>query len=232
LKSIQKYVVEFIGTMILIFFGCGSIVGINNLFASDAVVPIAFSTLLIALSFGLSLTILKYTIGDVSGCHINPAVSIGFCIYGKMKVSECIKYVVSQLLGGIVGAAILVIIFNNNIALSANGFSVLSPLNTTWHQAFLVETILTTIFVFVFLDVSQKKKIFDIGGLMIGLTLTLIHIFGIPFTGTSVNPARSLGTAIFTGGIAIEQVWLFLLAPSCGAVLAGLLYKYIFEKNK
>lgn len=232
MKDFKKYVAEFFGTMMLVIFGCGSAVAINSLLAVDAVQPLGFSTLLIAFAFGLIVMAMAYTIGGVSGCHINPAISLGFYATGKMKTGEFVKYVISQLLGGVVGAAILVIIFNSNSALGANGFGELSALGTVWYRAFLVEVILTAVFVLVVLTVSAKKEHSSISGLIIGLTLTLVHILGIPFTGTSVNPARSFGAALFTGGLALEQVWLFILAPLVGALVAALFYRFIIEEKK
>lgn len=232
MKDLKKYVAEFFGTMMLVVFGCGSAVAINTLLVTDVVQPLGMSTLLIAFAFGLVVMAMAYTIGSVSGCHINPAISLGFYATGKMKIDEFIKYVVSQVLGGIVGAAILVIIFNSNSSLGANGFGELSALGTVWYRAFLVEIILTAVFVLVVLCVSAKKEHSSINGLIIGLSLTLVHILGIPFTGTSVNPARSFGAALFTGGIALEQVWLFVLAPLCGAVIAALFYRFIIEEKK
>lgn len=232
MKDFKKYIAEFFGTMMLVIFGCGSAVAINNVLIVDAIQPLGFSTLLIAFAFGLVVMAMAYTIGHVSGCHINPAVSLGVYLTGKMKTSDFVKYIISQFLGGIVGTALLVIIFNSNASLGANGFGELSALGVVWYRAFIVEVILTTVFVLVVLTVSSKKEYSSISGLIIGLTLTLVHILGIPFTGTSVNPARSFGAALFTGGIALEQVWLFILAPLCGAVVAALIYRFIIEEKK
>lgn len=232
MRNMQKYVAEFLGTMVLVMFGCGSAVGINKLLATQAVIPLGFSTLLIAVAFGLAVMVVAYTFGSVSGGHVNPAVSLAACLSGKMEVSECIKYIVSQFLGGIVGAAVLVMLFNSNTSLGANGFGELSALGTVWYRALAVETIATTVFVLVVLCVTSKKETSAMSGLLIGLALTVVHIFAIPFTGTSVNPARSFGPALFTGGVALEQVWLFIVAPLCGAVIAALIYKYLIqEKN-
>jgi len=232
MKDFKKYVAEFMGTMMLVIFGCGSAVAVNQLLMTDVVQPLGFSTLLIAFAFGLIVVAMAYAIGSISGCHINPAVSLGFYATGKMKTNDFIRYLISQFLGGIVGAAILVIIFNSNTALGANGFGELSALGVVWYRAFLVEIILTFIFVLVVLSISAKKEHSNISGLVIGFTLTLVHILGIPFTGTSVNPARSLGSALFTGGLALEQVWLFMLAPLCGSLLAALFYHFIIEEKK
>lgn len=232
MKDLKKYIAEFFGTMMLVTFGCGSAVAINTVLNVDAIQPLGFSTLLIAFAFGLAVVAMAYTIGHVSGCHINPAVSLGAFLTGRMKTDEFVKYIISQFLGGIVGAALLVIMFNSNASLGANGFGELSALGTVWYRAFIVEVVLTAVFVLVVLTVSAKKEHSSISGLIIGLTLTLVHILGIPFTGTSVNPARSFGAALFTGGLTLEQVWLFILAPLCGAVIAALFYRFILEEKK
>jgi len=231
MKDVKKYAAEFFGTLVLVVFGCGSAVGINTLLGANLIgLPLAFSTLAIAFAFGLAVMAMAYTIGGVSGCHINPAVSVAMCVTGRMKPMECLKYVISQVLGAIVGAALLVVLFNSNNALGANGYAELSALGTVWYRAFLVEVVLTTVFVLTVLTVSAKKEHSAISGLIIGLTLTLVHIFGIPFTGTSVNPARSFGPALFTGGLALEQVWLFILAPLVGALIAAIIYKFVIEE--
>lgn len=232
MKDVKKYAAEFFGTLVLVVFGCGSAVGINTLLGANLIgLPLAFSTLAIAFAFGLAVMAMAYTIGGVSGCHINPAISIAMCVTGRMKPMECLKYVISQVLGAIVGAALLVVLFNSNNALGANGYAELSALGTVWYRAFLVEVVLTTVFVLTVLTVSAKKEHSAISGLIIGLTLTLVHIFGIPFTGTSVNPARSFGPALFTGGLALEQVWLFILAPLVGALIAAIIYKFVIEEK-
>ncbi len=232
MKDFKKYIAEFFGTMMLVTFGCGSAVAINTTLNVDVIQPLGFSTLLIAFAFGLVVVAMAYTIGHVSGCHINPAVSLGMFLTGKMKLDEFVKYIISQFLGGIVGAALLVIMFNSNASLGANGFAELSALSVVWYRAFIVEVVLTAVFVLVVLTTTAKKEYSSISGLIIGLTLTLVHILGIPFTGTSVNPARSFGAALFTGGLALEQVWLFILAPLCGAVIAALFYRFILEEKK
>ena len=232
MRDAKKYVAEFLGTMVLVIFGCGSAVGINTLLQVETVFPVAISNLAIAFAFGLAVVSMAYTIGHVSGCHVNPAVSLGFWAAGRMKANECVKYIVSQVLGGIVGAAILVIIFNSNASLGANGFGELSALGTVWYRAFVVEVIATTVFVLTVLSITAKKEHSALSGLIIGLTLTLVHIFAIPFTGTSVNPARSFGPALFTGGVALQQVWLFILAPLCGAIVAAIIYKIVVEEKK
>lgn len=229
----KKYIAEFFGTMVLVIIGCGSAVGINTLIGSIGVsVPLALSTLTIAFAFGLAVMVMAYTIGDISGCHINPAVSIGMWASKRMSGSEFIKYCIAQFLGGMVGAAFLVVCFDGNQALGANGFGELSALGTVWYRAFLIEAVLTFIFVLAVLVISNKKELSSVSGLLIGLSLTLVHIMGIPFTGTSVNPARSFGPALFTGGTPFHQVWLFILAPLVGGIVAGMVYKFFIQEKK
>ncbi|MEG0919405.1 MAG: MIP family channel protein [Anaerovoracaceae bacterium] len=224
----KKYIAEFIGTMVLVVFGCGSAVAANTLVGLTGVqVPLAFSTLLIAFAFGLSIVAMAYSIGNISGCHINPAVSMGMLVAGKMTVSDFVGYVVSQFVGGIAGAGILVFLFSSNDALGANGYGELSALGINVQQALIVEIILTFVFVLLILGVTSKVENGTVAGLCIGLTLTLIHILGIPFTGTSVNPARSFGPALLQGGLPLSQVWVFIVAPLVGGALAALVWKFI-----
>ena len=224
----QKVLAEFIGTFVLVVFGCGSAVAANTLLGhASQTVPLSYSTLLIAFAFGLSIVAMAYSIGNVSGCHINPAVSIAMLVAGKMGVMEFVGYVVAQFAGGLAGAWSLMFLFGSNAALGANGFGDLSALKITMEQAFAVEVILTFVFVTAILGVTSKSENASTTGLVIGLSLTLVHILGIPFTGTSVNPARSFGPAFFTGGEAFQQVWLFIAAPLAGAVLAAIVWKIL-----
>jgi aquaporin Z len=227
---VRKLISEFVGTMLLVIFGCGVAVATNNYVASIFGVGLPFTIVAIALAFGLILTALVYTIGKVSGCHVNPAVSIAMAIDKRMNVIECIEYIVVQILGGIVGAIVLAMIFGSYQSLGANGYDAISALPniTTLPVAILVEIILTFTFVLVVLAVSAKKDN-NANGVIIGLTLTLVHIMGLPFTGTSVNPARSIGPALFTGGDAFAQVWVFIVAPIAGAILAALFYKFVIK---
>ena len=212
----KKYTAEFIGTSMLTLIACGVAVvsGVNYIGT--------------ALAFGLVIVAMAYSIGNVSGCHINPAVSIGMACASKMTWKECLKYVIAQILGAIFGSVLLGIILNNFHSLGANSFD--SSQITIW-SALLVETILTFVFVLTILGVTDKKENSNVSGIVIGLTLTLVHLFGIPFTGTSVNPARSIGPALFQGGDALKQLWIFILAPIVGALLAAITYKYLL-KNK
>lgn len=229
-ERMKKYLAEFIGTMVLVIFGCGSAVAANTLLGNaNEPIPLAFSTLLIAFAFGLVIVAMAYSIGNVSGCHINPAVSTAMIISGKMSVKDYIGYIISQVIGAIVGAGILVYLFGSNAALGTNGYGAASALGINMGQAFVVEVILTFVFVIAILGVTSKVENGAVVGLVIGLTLTLVHILGIPFTGTSVNPARSLGPALLAGGEALSQVWVFILAPLVGAAIAAVVYKLISE---
>lgn len=209
----KKYIAEFVGTLMLTLIACGVAV----LTKADLVAT--------SLAFGLVIVAMAYSIGNVSGCHINPAVSLGQLIAGKMSFDEFWKYVVAQFLGAIAGSALLGVCLESFDALGANGYA---SNDKVW-IALLVEVILTFIFVTVILGVTDKKENGHATGIVIGLTLTLVHLFGINFTGTSVNPARSLGPAIFQGGDALSQVWVFILAPLVGAALAALFYKYVLK---
>ena len=221
----KKYIAEFIGTAVLVLFGCGSAVAANSLAgANGETVPLALTTLLIAFAFGLSIVAMAYTIGGISGCHINPAVSLGVFIAGKLDKKDFLGYILAQFLGGLFGADLLVLFFGSNASLGTNGFGEASALGTPGGVAFIVEVVLTFVFVLLILNVTSKPEYSNIAGLVIGLTLTLIHILGIPFTGTSVNPARSFGPALLAGGTALRQVWLFIVAPLAGAALAGLCF--------
>ena len=241
---IKKWICEFVGTMLLVIFGCGTAValetfvsGLYGVTSSSAPgISLPYTLLAISLAFGLVLMAIVYTMGKVSGAHVNPAVSVACLIDGRMSVIECVEYVVLQVLGGIAGAAVLMLILGNASSLGANGYGTLSVLQNmaptvkvTAQIAFLVETILTFIFVLVVLATTKKENCFS--GLVIGLTLTLVHIFGIVFTGTSVNPARSIGPALLTGGDALSQLWIFILAPLLGGILAAVFYRFVLNEE-
>lgn len=227
---IRKFISEFVGTMLLVIFGCGTAVAVNKYVTGIYGIALPFTMLLIAFAFGLILMALVYTIGRVSGAHVNPAVSIAALIDGRITVFDCVYYVTAQIFGGITGALLLTIIFATNTELGANGYETLSALSniTTLPVALIVETILTFVFVLVVLSVTKKESCNS--GIVIGLTLTLVHIMGIPFTGTSVNPARSIGPAILTKGVALEQLWVFIVAPIVGGILAALFYRFVIEE--
>ena len=208
----KKEIAEFIGTFTLVLFGCGAAV-----IAGSSV-----GVLGVALAFGLALIAAAYAFGPVSGCHINPAVSFGAFIAGKMSGKELVSYVFAQCLGAIVAAFVLMTIAGGSDGglgqnVIAEGYDLT--------QAFTFEFIATALFVMVILGTTQKSGGGNVNGLVIGLTLAVIHIVGINITGTSVNPARSLGPAIFIGGEAMEQLWLFFIAPLAGALVGGALFK-------
>ena len=217
------YLAEFIGTFVLVLFACGTaaVVGCSS--------ENGTGYLLTALSFGLVIVAMAYSIGNVSGCNINPAVSLAMLLSKKMSVKDFIGYVVAQVLGAIFGSLILGILLGGFDSLGANGFGAVGQFAENAGIALLVEVILTFIFVTVILGVTSKSKYSNVAGIVIGLTLVLVHLIGIPFTGTSVNPARSLAPALFQGKEALTQVWLFIIAPLGGAALASLFYKYVLE---
>ena len=224
----KKYVCEFIGTAVLVLFGCGS----------AAVAGATLGTLGIALAFGLSIVAMAYVIGNVSGCHINPAVSLAMFIDKRISAKEFAFYVIAQVLGAIAGTAILYLFMVNSgldvltQGLGANGFDSLSSVNLNMFGAIIVEIVLTFVFIFTVLGVTADESKSSVAGIVIGLTLAFVHIMGIPLTGTSVNPARSLAPALFLGGEALAQVWVFIVAPFVGAALAALVYKFTIKKDK
>lgn len=220
MESIKKYVAEFIGTFVLVLFACGTAAALG---CKTNVVDSAY--LLTALAFGLVIVAMAYSIGNVSGCHINPAVSIAMLVSGKMNVKDFIGYVVAQFAGAISGAAVLGWFLGFDCGFGANGLY-----NGDVWMSLVVEIVLTFVFVLAILGVTSKVENGKVAGLVIGLTLTLVHIFGIYFTGTSVNPARSFGPALFAGGAALSNVWVFIVAPLVGGVLAAVVYKAIAPK--
>ena len=218
----RKYVSEFIGTFTLVLFGCGTAVVAGK---DVGVLGIAFA-------FGLALIAMAYGIGRISGCHINPAVSLGVYVAGRMSVKDLIGYIISQLLGGIAGAAVLkAIVMGNmvyelaNSGLGQNGWGEGYLGQYAQRAAIIFEFVATLLFVIVILGSTHAKAPTQIAGLAIGLTLVVIHIFGINITGVSVNPARSFGPALLVGGKALSQVWLFLVVPSVAGVVAGVLFR-------
>jgi aquaporin Z len=231
----KKYAAEFIGTFSLVLFGCGSAVIAGNL----AVGPAGIGLLGISIAFGFAVVAMAYAIGGISGCHINPAVTIGVLTAGKMEVKDAIGYIVSQCLGAILGAAVLYLIAYGRPGftmpewgLGANGWGegYLAEYNIL--SAFVIETVMTFLFVFVILGTTSKFGNGAMAGLAIGVTLMLIHLVTIPVTGTSVNPARSLGPAVFSGGKALSQLWLFFAAPILGAIIGAIVWRFGFEKEK
>jgi aquaporin Z len=225
-KDTQKYVAEFLGTFCLVLIGCGSAVIAGG--------HIGYAG--IAFAFGLTVLAMVYAIGPISGCHINPAISVAMLIAGKMKGKDCLMYIIAQCLGAIVGAAILLAIASGldgysrgHVGLGQNGFGDNSPAGYSLAACFLAEVVLTAIFLFVIFGSTSKNAPKGFAGVSIGFSLVLIHLVGIPITGTSVNPARSLGPALLVAGDAIKEVWLFIVAPILGAIVAALIWKLFFD---
>ena len=226
---VRKLGAEFVGTAILVYFGCG--VAVLTLGSWHSSFGTGAGIVATALAFGLILAGLAYSIGPISGCHVNPAVTLGAALGRRLSWHDAVGYWVAQFAGGIAGAGVLDLtlrsspLWSKAIGLGADGYGSASMIHVSAGGAFLAEAILTAVFVFVILSVTGKAAPVGVAGLMIGLTLTVIHLFGIPVTGTSVNPARSLGPAVFLGGTALHQVWLFLVAPLVGGALAAALYR-------
>lgn len=225
----KKLIAEFIGTFWLVLGGCGSAVLACNF--PDA--GIGFVG--VALAFGLTVLTIAYSLGHISGAHLNPAVSIGLWVGGRFDAKELIPYIVAQVLGGIAAAGILYVIATGNGSdiggFASNGYGELSPGKYSINAAFLTEVVMTFIFLIVILGATDDRAPKGFAGLAIGLALTLIHLISIPVTNTSVNPARSISQAVFVGGEALSQLWLFIVAPIIGALIAGIVYKSIFSKE-
>jgi len=221
MKCIKKYLAEFIGTFVLVFFACGTaaVVGCS---AENGT-----GYLLTALAFGLVIVAMAYSIGNISGCHINPAVSIAMLINGKMNIKDFIGYVIAQFLGAVAGAAALMAFVGKESGLGANALYK----DNIW-LSLLIEVILPFVFVIAILGVTSKENSGTVAGIVIGLSLTLVHILGISFTGTSVNPARSFGPALFVGGNSLANVWVFIVAPLIGGALAAVVYKFLASEKK
>lgn len=217
----KKYVAEFIGTFVLVLFACGA-AAVLGCTTADANVAYALT----ALAFGLVIVAMAYSIGNVSGCHINPAVSLAMLLSKKMSVTDFVGYVVAQVLGAIAGSAVLMALTGGAYGYGANGLYQGDIL-----VSLLVEVILTCVFVLAILGVTSKTENSAVAGLVIGLTLVLVHIFGIHFTGTSVNPARSLGPAIFTGGAALADVWVFIVGPLVGGAVAAGIWAFLSKEK-
>lgn len=221
----KKLIAEFIGTCVLVVFGCGTAMTVG----CDAAAGCGY--ILTALAFGLVIVAMAYSVGNVSGCHINPAVSIGMLVAGRMSVKDFVGYVIAQFLGAIAGAAILKGVFSmadladKTGALGSNALA-----NGSVGASLIIEIILTFVFVFAILGVTAKTGNGAVAGIVIGLTLTLVHILGIGLTGTSVNPARSFGPALLAGGDALGCVWVFIAAPLIGGALAAIVYNAVAGK--
>ncbi|MBK8983748.1 MAG: aquaporin Z [Ignavibacteria bacterium] len=219
----KKNLAEFIGTFWLVLGGCGSAM----LAAGFPELGIGFTG--VSLAFGLTVLTIVYSLGHVSGAHLNPAVSVGLWIGGRFSAKEVLPYVISQILGGIAGAGVLYIIVTGNGSaigdFAANGYGEHSPGKYNLMAALVTEVVMTFMFLIVILGATDGRSPAGFAGIAIGLALTLIHLISIPVTNTSVNPARSISQAVFVGGWAMEQLWLFIIAPIVGAALAGIVYK-------
>ncbi|AHF15011.1 aquaporin Z [Niabella soli] len=232
--ALSKFFAEMLGTMVLVLMGCGSAV----IAGADGTTGVGL--LGIAFAFGLSVVAMAYAIGHISGCHINPAISIGMVVAGRMKAGEAAYYIVAQIIGGLIGSAILYLIVSHHPgfvmkewALGANGWGegYLDQYETI--AAFVAEVVFTFIFLLVIFGSTSTKNIHGgFAGIAIGLSLVLIHIVGIKITGVSVNPARSIAPAIFSGGKALSQVWLFIIAPPIGAALSAFVWNLLIEKKE
>jgi len=226
----KKLGAEFIGTFWLVLGGCGSAV-----FAA-AFPDVGIGFLGVALAFGLTVLTMAFAIGHISGCHLNPAVSFGLWSGGRLPTSELGPYIIAQVIGGLAGAAVLYVIasghagFDVTAGFASNGYGAHSPGGYSLTAALVCEIVMTFMFLIIILGSTDKRAPAGLAPIAIGLGLTLIHLISIPITNTSVNPARSTGVAIFQGGWAVSQLWLFWVAPIIGAILAGIVYRW-FETD-
>jgi aquaporin Z len=228
----NKLLAEFFGTFWLVFGGCGSAVLAAKFIATEGTTPINLGIGLVgvSLAFGLTVLTMAYAIGHISGCHLNPAVSVGLCVGGRFKGAELLPYIVAQVVGAVAAAWILSIVaggqagFTTAAGFAANGYADHSPGKYTMGAALVAEVVLTFFFLLIILGATDSRAPQGFAPIAIGLGLTLIHLIGIPVTNLSVNPARSTGPALFVGAWALQQLWLSWLAPILGAVLAGVVY--------
>jgi aquaporin Z len=231
----RKLTAELLGTALLVYFGCGVATLMRGFGyeGSEGVGVIA-----IAFTFGLVLLGVAYAFGPVSGAHVNPAVTLGALLAGRVSLTDAVGYWIAQFVGAILGALVLLATFSGSPlyhrsrqGLGANGWGASSTIGINWGGAFLAEVVMTAIFVYVILAVTAKGASPIVAGLVIGLTLTLVHLFGISVDGTSVNPARSLAPALLVGGQALKQVWLFLLAPLVGGLVAAATFRVMHPED-
>jgi len=226
----RKYIAEAVGTFWLTFAGCGSAV------IAAGFPQVGIGLLGVSLAFGLSVITMAYAIGHISGCHLNPAVTVGLYAGGRFPANEIAPYIIAQVIGAVVGASVLYVIasgaagFDLAKGFAANGFGEHSPGRYGLFPALVAEMVLTMVFLFVIMGATHGKAPAGFAPLAIGLTLSLIHLVSIPVTNTSVNPARSTGPALFVGGWALSQLWLFWLAPLLGGAAGGLLYRWLSEE--
>jgi aquaporin Z len=225
----KRCAAEFIGTFWLVFGGCGSAV------LAAAFPNVGIGLLGVSFAFGLTVLTMAYAIGHISGCHLNPAVSLGLVAGGRFKSAELVPYIVSQVVGGIVGAGVLYLIASGKVdfkladGFASNGYAEHSPGGYSLLSCFVAEFVLTFMFLMIILGATDKRAPQGFAPIAIGLGLTLIHLIGIPVTNLSVNPARSTGPAIFVGGWALMQLWLFWIAPIAGAIVAGVVHQNLFS---
>lgn len=228
----KKYCAEFIGTFWLVLGGCGSAV------LAAAFPEVGIGLLGVSLAFGLTVLTMAYAIGHISGCHLNPAVSIGLCVSGRFPANQLAPYIGAQVLGGLAGGAVLYLIatgkagFDVSAGFAANGYGAHSPGNYSMFAGLLTEIVMTMMFLVIILGATDKRAPQGLAPIAIGLGLTLIHLISIPVTNTSVNPARSTGVAFFAGGWAVSQLWLFWVAPIVGGALGALIYRFLGEETK
>ncbi|MCF6308003.1 MAG: aquaporin Z [Flavobacteriaceae bacterium] len=232
MSSTKKYFAEALGTFALVLFGCGAAV-IAGVTPGG---PAGVGLLGISLAFGLAVVVMAYTIGPISGCHINPAISIGMLAAGKLSMKDTVGYVIFQCVGAVAGAGVLYLLATGSAgfslgewALGSNGWGEGYGGTYDMQAAFIAEFVFTFLFLMVIFGTTAKAASPQMAGLAIGLSLVLIHLVVIPITGTSVNPARSLGPALFAGGMALSQLWLFIIAPIAGAITAALVRKVFIE---
>jgi aquaporin Z len=233
----KKIIAEFIGTFWLVFGGCGSAVFAAAVLSADNTFPLGIGFVGVSLAFGLTVLTMAYAVGHISGGHFNPAVSFGLWAAGRFPSGNLLPYILAQVLGGILGAAIIYLIaigqpgfeLTGSNPLATNGYGVHSPGGYGLLSCFLAEVVLTFMFLFVILGATDRRAPAGFAPMAIGMALTLIHLISIPITNTSVNPARSLGPALFVGGALLGQVWLFWAAPILGALLAGYVYANLMD---
>ncbi|HEY5809386.1 MAG TPA: aquaporin Z [Povalibacter sp.] len=227
----KKLFAEFIGTFWLVLGGCGSAV------LSAGVPTTGIGFLGVSIAFGLTVLTAAYAIGHISGCHLNPAVSVGLCTAGRFPASQLLPYIIAQVLGAIVAAGVIHVIASGNAewttasGLAANGYGEHSPLGYSLQAGLVSEIVLTFMFLMVIIGATDKRAPAGFAPIAIGLCLTLIHLISIPVTNTSVNPARSTGPAVIVGGWALAQLWMFWVAPIIGAAIAGFTYRSVLEKD-
>ncbi len=227
----QKYAAEFVGTFWLVLGGCGSAV------LAAAFPDVGIGLLGVSLAFGLTVLTMAFALGHISGCHLNPAVSIGLCVGGRFPAGQLVPYIVAQVIGGLAGGGVLYLIasgqagFDVSAGFASNGFGEHSPGGFSMQAALITEIVMTMMFLVIILGATDKRAPAGLGPVAIGLGLTLIHLISIPVTNTSVNPARSTGVALFAGGWAVEQLWLFWVAPIVGGIAGALLYRMLGKDN-